>query len=118
VVRCATGSLAPRWQPSLTDCEGKGIKHLQDLAAFLSGGEAQAITSDLGSYSTISLTADFTELATVQTEAVANIWAMPGFEASRSTQLTQGRNFNNEPSWTLDGKLVYSSNMAGVLICI
>jgi serine/threonine protein kinase len=76
-------------------------------------GEAQAITNDVDSYSTISLTADFTELATVQTEAVANIWVMPGFDAARATQITQGRNFNSEPSWTPDGKLVYSSNMAG-----
>lgn len=76
-------------------------------------GEAKAITGDLDSYSTISLTADFTELATVQTEAIANIWTMPGFDAVHATQITQGRNFNSEPSWTSDGKLVYSSNMAG-----
>jgi serine/threonine protein kinase len=77
-------------------------------------GEAQAITSDLDSYSTISLTADFTELATVQTDAVANIWVMPGFDATRATQITQDRNLNSEPAWTPDGHLVYSSNMAGV----
>jgi Tol biopolymer transport system component len=76
-------------------------------------GEAQAMTSDLGSYSTISLTADFTVMATVQTDAEANIWVMPGFDAARATQITQGTNFNREPSWTPDGKLVYSSNMAG-----
>jgi len=75
-------------------------------------GEAQAITSDLNSYSTISLTADFTELATVQAETVANIWVMPGFDTGHATQITQGRNLNSEPSWTPDGKLVYSSNMA------
>ena len=71
------------------------------------------ITSDLGSYSTVSLTADFTQLATVQTEALANLWVMPGFDAARATQITQGRNFIREPSWTSDGKLVYSSNIAG-----
>ncbi len=76
-------------------------------------GEAQVITSDLGSYSTVSLTADFTQLATVQTEALANLWVMPGFDAARATQITQGRNFIREPSWTSDGKLVYSSNIAG-----
>jgi serine/threonine protein kinase/Tol biopolymer transport system component len=76
-------------------------------------GEAQAITSDLGSYSTISLTADFSQLATVQTEAVANIWVMPAFDAAHATQITQGRSFDGEPSWTANGELVYSSNMAG-----
>ena len=75
-------------------------------------GEAKVITSDLGSYSTISLTADFTQLATVQTEAVANIWVMPAFDVSRATQITRGRNFDSEPSWTPDGQLVYSSNLA------
>jgi len=76
-------------------------------------GEAHAITSDLGSYSTINLTADFTVMATVMTEEVANIWVMPGFDAAHATQITQGRNLNREPAWTPDGKLVYSSNMAG-----
>ena len=38
---------------------------------------------------------------------------MPGFDAARATQITQGRNFDREPSWTADGELVYSSNMAG-----
>ena len=75
-------------------------------------GEAQAITSDLDSYSTISLTADFTELATVQTEAVANIWVMPGFDVAHATPITQGRSFDTDPSWTPNGELVYSSNMA------
>jgi serine/threonine protein kinase/Tol biopolymer transport system component len=76
-------------------------------------GEAKAITSDLGSYSTISLTADFTVMATVRTEEVANIWVMPGFDAARARQITQGQNFDGQPSWTPDGKLVYSSNIAG-----
>jgi Tol biopolymer transport system component len=76
-------------------------------------GEAKAITSDLGSYSTISLTADFTVMATVRTEEVANIWVMPGFNAARARQITQGQNFDGQPSWTPDGKLVYSSNIAG-----
>ncbi len=76
-------------------------------------GEAKAITSDLGSYSTISLTADFTLMATVRTEEVANIWVMPGFDAARARQITQGQNFDGQPSWTPDGKLVYSSNIAG-----
>jgi eukaryotic-like serine/threonine-protein kinase len=76
-------------------------------------GEAQALTSDLGSYSTISLTADFTVMATVQTDVVANIWVMSGFDAAHARQITQGSNYDREPSWTPDGKLVYSSNMAG-----
>jgi len=92
---------------------GKGIKQLQDLGGFLSGGRGAGDYQRPGSYSTISLTADFTELATVQTEAEAHIWVMPGFDVTRATQITQGRNFDREPSWTPSGELVYSSNMAG-----
>jgi serine/threonine protein kinase/Tol biopolymer transport system component len=76
-------------------------------------GEAEVLSNDLYSYPTISLTADFNTLATVQTETVANIWVMNGFDTAHATQITQGRNFDSEPVWTPDGKLVYSSNMAG-----
>ena len=91
----------------------KGASNFKIWQVSYPAGEAQPITGDLDSYSTISLTADFAELATVQTAAVANIWVMPGFDAARATQITQGRNFNGEPSWTPDGELIYSSNMAG-----
>jgi len=90
----------------------KGSRDYKIWQVSYPSGEAQSITSDLGSYSTISLTADFTQLATVQTEAVANIWVMPAFDAAHATQITRGRNFDSEPSWTPDGQLVYSSNMA------
>jgi serine/threonine protein kinase/Tol biopolymer transport system component len=76
-------------------------------------GEAEVLSNDLYSYPTISLTSDFNVLATVQTETVANIWVMNGFDATHATQITQGRNFNGEPVWTPDAKLVYTSNMAG-----
>ena len=90
----------------------KGSRDYKIWQVSYPAGEAQAITSDLASYSTISLTADFTQLATVQTEAVANIWVMPAFDVSRATQITRGRNFDNEPSWTPEGQLVYASSMA------
>src|SRR5580765_4986192 len=97
----------------LLTAKEKGATNFKIWQLSYPAGEAQAITSDLDSYSTLSLTADFTQLATVQTEAVANIWVMPAFDAARATQITQGRNFNSDPSWTADGKLVYSSNMGG-----
>jgi Tol biopolymer transport system component len=52
-------------------------------------------------------------MATVRTEEVANIWVMPGFDAARARPITQGQNFDGQPSWTPDGKLAYSSNIAG-----
>ena len=96
----------------LVTAQEKGSTNFKIWQVSYPAGEAQAITNDVDSYSTISLTADFRMLATVQTEAVANIWVMPGFDAGRATQITQGRNLNSEPSWTPNGKLVYASNMA------
>ncbi len=97
----------------LFTAKGKGSSNFKIWQISYPAGEAEAITTDVDSYSTISLTADFLVLATVRTEAVANIWVMPGFEAARATQMTQGWSFSGEPSWTPDGKLVYSSNMGG-----
>ena len=99
----------------LFTAKGKGSSNFKIWQISYPAGEAEAITTDVDSYSTISLTADFTVLATVRTEAVANIWVMPGFEAARATQVTQGWSFDREPSWTPDGKIVYSSNMGGGL---
>ena len=104
--------LADGSQLLLTAIE-KGASNFKIWQLSYPAGEAQAITSDVDSYSTISFTSDLTELATVKTEAVENIWVMAGFEAARATQITQGRNSSSEPSWTPDGKLVYSSNIAG-----
>jgi Tol biopolymer transport system component len=73
-------------------------------------GETQKITNDLNSYPAISLTADSSLLATVQTETVANIWVAPIGDNQQATQLTSGRNLNFAPSWTPDGKIVYMSN--------
>src|SRR5207253_8729805 len=92
-------------QPSFVTAKGKGSSNFKIWQISYPAGEAEAITTDVDSYSTISLTADFTVLATVRTEAVANIWLMPGFEAARATQVTQGWSFSGEPSWTPDGKL-------------
>jgi Tol biopolymer transport system component len=74
------------------------------------GGEAQKVTNDLNSYPAISLTADSSLLATVQTETVANIWVAQIGDNQHATQLTSGRNLNFAPSWAPDGKIVYASN--------
>ena len=70
-------------------------------------GAAQKLTNDLNSYPTISLTADAGLIAAVKTELDNNIWMMPAFDASRATQITQGRNLVGRPVWTPDGKLIY-----------
>jgi len=76
-------------------------------------GEAQKLTNDLNSYRNLSLTSDGSLLAAVQTEANANIWVMPAFDAARATQITQGTNLNGPHCWTPDDKIVYASNAGG-----
>ncbi len=76
-------------------------------------GNAQRVTNDLNSYQTISLTADSNSLATVQTETVGNLWIAPMNELANSSQITSGRHLANFPSWTPDGKVVYSLNSGG-----
>jgi serine/threonine protein kinase/Tol biopolymer transport system component len=70
-------------------------------------GAATKLTNDLNSYPTISLTADSGSIAAVMTELDNNIWVMPAFDASRATQVTQGRNLVASPTFTPDGKLVF-----------
>ncbi|HEY9500637.1 MAG TPA: hypothetical protein VIR01_03270, partial [Pyrinomonadaceae bacterium] len=73
-------------------------------------GNAQKITNDLNSYTTISLTADSNSLATVQTEISGNLWIASINEPSHGSQVTTGRNLAGVPAWTPDGKVVYASN--------
>jgi Tol biopolymer transport system component/DNA-binding winged helix-turn-helix (wHTH) protein len=76
-------------------------------------GNAQRITNDLNSYQTISLTADSNSLATVQTEALGNLWIASMNELANSSQITSGRHLANFPSWAHDGKVVYALNSGG-----
>ncbi len=69
-------------------------------------GVATKLTNDLNSYPTISLTADAGSIAAVKSDIENNIWLMPAFDASRATQITQGRNLVGRPAFTPDGELV------------
>jgi eukaryotic-like serine/threonine-protein kinase len=76
-------------------------------------GSARRVTNDLNNYVSISLDAQSDAMVTVQHETVANIWVAPVNDTARATQITQGRNVNDFPSWTPDGALVYVSNVGG-----
>ena len=76
-------------------------------------GNAQRITNDLNSYSTISLTADSNTLATVQTETLGNLWIASLNDLARISPITTGRNLASFPSWAPDGKVIYSLNSSG-----
>lgn len=73
-------------------------------------GNAQRITNDLNSYTTISLTADSNNLATVQIETSRNLWLASLDDRHEISQITTGRSVASFPSWTPDGKVVYALN--------
>ena len=69
--------------------------------------EAQRITNDMNSYSSMSFAADTNMLATVQVAGTSNIWIVPVGDPARATEVTTGSNYNGAPQWTADGKLIY-----------
>lgn len=70
-------------------------------------GNAERVTKDLNSYTTIGLTADANSLATVQTEILGNLWTA-SLDDLAPSQITTGTNLADSPSWTPDGNLVYA----------
>jgi eukaryotic-like serine/threonine-protein kinase len=78
-------------------------------------GERHAITNDLNTYSSLSLSADRSSLATVQTERVANLWIANIDNFAAVTQITSGRGRGDGllgMDWTPDGQVVFVSNAA------
>ena len=73
-------------------------------------GEVKKLTNDLNSYPTISLTADSNILATVQNATRGNLWTASANFFGQISQITSGTNLAIYPSWTPDGKVVYSLN--------
>jgi Tol biopolymer transport system component/DNA-binding winged helix-turn-helix (wHTH) protein len=77
-------------------------------------GEARRITNDLIDYRDLSVTADARTIVTIQSEKKANIWLAPASDLDHPTQLTAtSYDGLNGLSWTPDGKLVYTSLIAG-----
>jgi Tol biopolymer transport system component len=59
------------------------------------------------------LTADSSELVTVQNQRLSNIWIASGAEPDRSTQITFGSGEYCDLSWIPDGKILYDSTVTG-----
>jgi Tol biopolymer transport system component len=82
------------------------------------GGEARKITNDLNAYNGVTLTADSSALATVQSQQLASIWTAPLGDAARARQATSGAsNYDGffGLAWAPDGRLAYTSNASGNL---
>ena len=77
-------------------------------------GEARRITSDLNSYSDISLTSDSSALVATQTETISNISVSSASDLKQAKQITTGRDDGaGGVAWTPDGRVVFISSSGG-----
>lgn len=77
-------------------------------------GPGLRITNDLTDYRDLSVTSDARNLVTIQSEKKANIWLAPAGDLDHPTQLTAtSYDGLNGLSWTPDGKVIYTSQIAG-----
>ena len=79
-------------------------------------GEVRQITNDTNNYFNVSATSDGRFLASVRTEQVAHIWAMPSDDVTQARQLTNGFEKYDGVSglnWTLDNRIVFDSKPSG-----
>ena len=79
-------------------------------------GSSRRITTDLNSYSGLSLTADSSTLVTTLNEKPMNIWTQPTHAGAEAKQITFGTATKDGWSgigWTTDNRIVYSSNASG-----
>ncbi len=80
-------------------------------------GERRRITNDMSGFAGVSLSADGTLLATVQSSRQAKIWiAPPGGGAAREIGEGPGRAMGTRGvSWTPDGRIVFTADSGGVM---
>lgn len=91
-----------------------GESTLGQLVQISSKGDARAITNDLNSYLSVSITADSNALVAVQRERLSSIWATREGDFSHAEQMTASfGKYHYSISWTPDGRIVYSSAESG-----
>jgi len=101
--------------------DGRGLvantqERLEGLAPIVyvsyANGEVRRITSDLNYYDNVSVTADSRVVATVQSEWPFDVWVASIAALDRSQPITSdGR--GDWPTWSSDGRIVYSSYADG-----
>src|SRR5260370_30070374 len=75
-------------------------------------GDVRRITSDLNSYLGVSVTADSRVVATVQWESLDDAWVTPMAALDNAKPITSYGSLDY-PSWSPDGRIVYSSGADG-----
>ena len=81
-------------------------------------GSARRISNDTNNYGigSLSITADASNIVSLQFDAFSNIFIAPADDLTRAKQITPGTGRRDEIfsiSWTPDGKLIYSSIAGG-----
>jgi serine/threonine protein kinase len=76
-------------------------------------GVVQSITNDLYDYRGVSLSNDSTQLVSVQTLRLSNIWLGKSAKDYSTTQITPGVGTYYDLAGTPDGKILYASDASG-----
>lgn len=80
-------------------------------------GEARRITNDLNNYGTVSVSADFQTLVTVQEDLATKIWIAPHDNERQAEPIASAASNAEGASgltWTPDDKIIYHSVVGGV----
>ncbi|MCM3900725.1 MAG: DPP IV N-terminal domain-containing protein, partial [Pyrinomonadaceae bacterium] len=78
------------------------------------GGESRTITTDVGNYQGLSLTADANNLITTRTSQTTKIWIASTSPPTKVEELPASKNKGSGGLvWTPDGDIVYASNETG-----
>jgi Tol biopolymer transport system component len=76
-------------------------------------GAVQTITNDLYDYRGVTLSKDSTQLVSVQTLRLSNVWLGKSAKDFSTTQITPGVGTYYDLTWTPDGHLLYASDASG-----
>lgn len=79
----------------------------------VNGGNVRRVGNDLDNYLSASITADSTQLVSVQVRTESNIYVAGARNLTRPTQITPGSGRYFDLSWTPDGSVLYASDATG-----
>ncbi len=104
------------WVPDgrglVADTQAQSGGQTQIAYVSYANGDVRRITSDLNSYWGVSVTADSRVVATVQWEFLADAWVAPMAALDSAKPITSHGSLS-DPTWSRDGRIVYSSDADG-----
>ncbi|MEP6635715.1 MAG: protein kinase [Acidobacteriota bacterium] len=113
------GILQVRWLKDGTGiiltAQDESASPIQIYYASYPSGEVQRITNDSNRYTSISLTADSSQLVAVQESRQKSIWIAPNGDANRATQIASAVGETFGLAWAPGAKIIYSTMASGKL---